>query len=135
MYLHISYLKLQLIKRSCALLDIHRPDLIDYDSLDKSDHKGNMALAFKIASEEIGIPELLDVEDVCDVNRPDEKSLMTYIAYWFHAFSHLDKIENAGRRVEKFVGHMQGAWDMQHTYEERMEKVAHIFLLLRQKFS
>ena len=108
---------------SCALLDIHRPDLIDYDELDKNDHKGNMALAFRLASEEIGIPALLDVEDVCDVNRPDEKSLMTYIAYWFHAFSHLDRIENAGRRVEKFVEHMQGAWDMQHAYEERMTKV------------
>ncbi|KAF3902282.1 Alpha-actinin-2 [Dactylellina cionopaga] len=105
----------------CALLDIHRPDLIDYDELDKDDHKGNMALAFKIATEEIGIPSLLDVEDVCDVNRPDERSIMTYIAYWFHAFSHLDKIENAGRRVEKFVAHMQGAWDMQHAFEQRME--------------
>ncbi|KAK6353581.1 hypothetical protein TWF696_005543 [Orbilia brochopaga] len=107
----------------CALLDIHRPDLIDYDELDKNDHKGNMALAFKIATEEIGIPALLDVEDVCDVPRPDECSIITYIAYWFHAFSHLDKIENAGRRVEKFVAHMQGAWDMQHAFEQRMKKL------------
>ena len=33
----------------CALLDIHRPDLIDYDALDKNDHRGNMQLAFDIA--------------------------------------------------------------------------------------
>jgi Ca2+-binding EF-hand superfamily protein len=104
----------------CALLDIHRPDLIDYDSLDKSDHRGNMQLAFDIASKEIGIPDLLDVEDVCDVAKPDERSLMTYIAYWFHAFSQMEKVENAGRRVEKFVSNMQGAWDMQSTYERRV---------------
>lgn len=104
----------------CALLDIHRPDLIDYDELDKSDHKGNMALAFKIARDEIGIPDLLDVEDVCDVPKPDERSLMTYIAYWFHAFSQMEKVENAGRRVEKFVSSMHGAWEMQNTYEQRM---------------
>lgn len=55
----------------CALLDIHRPDLIDYDTLDKSDHKGNMQMAFDIASKEIGIPDLLDVEDVADVQKPD----------------------------------------------------------------
>jgi len=85
----------------CALLDIHRPDLIDYDSLDKSDHRGNMQLAFDIASKEIGIPDLLDVEDVADVPRPDERSLMTYIAYWFHAFGAMERVENAGRRVEK----------------------------------
>ncbi|KAF4121267.1 hypothetical protein GMORB2_2229 [Geosmithia morbida] len=105
----------------CALLDIHRPDLIDYDSLDKSDHRGNMQLAFDIAHEEIGIPKLLDVEDVCDVPKPDERSLMTYIAYWFHAFSQMEKVENAGRRVEKFVNNMQGAWEMQSAYERRMK--------------
>lgn len=105
----------------CALLDIHRPDLIDYDTLDKSDHKGNMQLAFDLASKEIGIPSLLDVEDVCDVTKPDERSLMTYIAYWFHAFSQMEKVENAGRRVEKFVNSMQGAWEMQSAYERRMK--------------
>lgn len=104
----------------CALLDIHRPDLIDFDTLDKSDHKGNMQLAFDIASKEIGIPDLLDVEDVADVPKPDERSLMTYIAYWFHAFSAMERVENAGRRVEKFVSNMQGAWDMESAYEKRM---------------
>lgn len=104
----------------CALLDIHRPDLIDYDKLDKNDHRGNMQLAFDIASKEIGIPDLLDVEDVCDVPKPDERSLMTYIAYWFHAFSQMERVENAGRRVEKFVANMQGAWEMQNNYERRM---------------
>ncbi|KAL1835966.1 hypothetical protein VTJ49DRAFT_5754 [Mycothermus thermophilus] len=104
----------------CALLDIHRPDLIDYDKLDKSDHRGNMQMAFDIAHREIGIPKLLDVEDVCDVAKPDERSLMTYIAYWFHAFSQMEKVENAGRRVEKFVNNMRGAWDMQSAYERRM---------------
>lgn len=105
----------------CALLDIHRPDLIDYDALDKNDHRGNMQLAFDIAKAEIGIPDLLDVEDVCDVAKPDERSLMTYIAYWFHAFSQMEKVENAGRRVEKFVNNMQGAWEMQSNYERRMK--------------
>lgn len=114
----------------CALLDIHRPDLIDYDALDKSDHRGNMQLAFEIAHKEIGIPELLDVEDVCDVAKPDERSLMTYIAYWFHAFSQMEKVENAGRRVEKFVNNMQGAWEMQSAYERRM---AELLRLIREQ--
>lgn len=107
----------------CALLDFHRPDLIDFDALDKNDHRGNMQLAFNIAANEIGIPDLLDVDDVCDVPKPDERSLMTYIAYWFHAFSQLERVENAGRRVEKFISHMQGAWDMQNSYERRMKEL------------
>ncbi len=80
-----------------------------------------MQLAFNIVSKEIGIPDLLDVEDVCDVAKPDERSLMTYIAYWFHAFSQMERVENAGRRVEKFVQNMQGAWGMQNSFEQRMQ--------------
>ena len=116
----------------CALLDIHRPDLIDFDSLDKSDHRGNMQLAFDIASTEIGIPDLLDVEDVVDVPRPDERSLMTYIAYWFHAFSAMERVENAGRRVEKFVTNMQGAWEMETSYEKRMRALLQQIMTRRQ---
>ena len=120
---NILHARTGLTLHSCALLDIHRPDLIDYDSLDKSDHRGNMQLAFDIASKEIGIPDLLDVEDVCDVAKPDERSLMTYIAYWFHAFSQMERVENAGRRVEKFVANMQGAWQMQNDFERRMREL------------
>lgn len=40
----------------CALIHRHRPELIDYDSLDKSDRRGNTALAFKVAEESLGIP-------------------------------------------------------------------------------
>lgn len=119
---------------SCALLDIHRPDLIDFEKLDKSDHRGNMQLAFDIASKEIGIPDLLDVEDVCDVAKPDERSLMTYIAYWFHAFSQMERVENAGRRVEKFVTNMQGAWGMQNSFEQRMRDLLREIRLQRQEW-
>ncbi|KAL8751243.1 MAG: hypothetical protein Q9199_006551 [Rusavskia elegans] len=119
----------------CALLDIHRPDLIDYDNLDKSDHRGNMQLAFNIASKEIGIPDLLDVDDVCDVAKPDERSLMTYIAYWFHAFSQMERVENAGRRVEKFVTNMQGAWAMQNAFEKRMTELLDEIRTQREEWS
>lgn len=120
---------------SCALLDIHRPDLIDFDKLDKSDRRGNMQLAFNIASKEIGIPDLLDVDDVCDVAKPDERSLMTYIAYWFHAFSQMERVENAGRRVEKFVTNMQGAWAMQNAFEKRMKELLDEIRTQRQEWA
>ena len=93
-----------------------------------------MQLAFDIASKEIGIPDLLDVEDVCDVAKPDERSLMTYIAYWFHAFSQMERVENAGRRVEKFVTNMQGAWGMQNSFEQRMRDLLREIGAQRQKW-
>jgi hypothetical protein len=34
----------------------------------------------------------LDVEDVCDIQKPDERSVMTYVAEYFHAFSALGTV-------------------------------------------
>lgn len=33
------------------------------------------------------IKQLLEVADLCDVEKPDERSVMTYVASYFHAFS------------------------------------------------
>ena len=31
--------------------------------------------------------QILEVEDLCDARPPDERSVMTYVAGFFHAFS------------------------------------------------
>lgn len=46
----------------CALLASYRPDLINFASLDASNPKANIALAYR-AAKQIGIVELLDEED------------------------------------------------------------------------
>ncbi|CAO3592885.1 unnamed protein product [Absidia cylindrospora] len=104
----------------CALIHRHRPDLLDFDSLDKTDRHGNTKLAFNVAEQHLGIPQLLDVEDVCDISKPDERSVMTYVAEYFHAFSALDKVETAGRRVAKFAEVIVSVWQMRHDYERRV---------------
>ncbi|KAH7927772.1 hypothetical protein BV22DRAFT_1150413 [Leucogyrophana mollusca] len=103
----------------CALIHCHRPDLLDYDKLDKSDRHGNTRRAFEIAAEHLGIPQLLEVEDLCDSSRPDERSVMTYIASFFHAFSSMDQAETVSRRVEKFAELMQSVWTSRNDYERR----------------
>ncbi|KAI0081627.1 actin cross-linking [Panus rudis PR-1116 ss-1] len=104
----------------CALIHCHRPDLIDYDKLDKSARHQNTQLAFDVAAEHLGIPQLLEVSDLCDVPRPDERSVMTYIASFFHAFSSMDQAETVSRRVEKFAELMQSVWVSKNDYERRV---------------
>ena len=45
---------------------------------------------------------------------------MTYVAQYFHAFSGMDKMETAGRRIGQFGTVMQVAWEMQNDYERRV---------------
>jgi len=103
----------------CALIHRHRPDLIDFASLNKADKMENLQLAFNVAEKHLNIPKLLDAEDIVSMPKPDERSIMTYVAQYFHAFSSYSKIETAGRRVGKFVTVMQSVLEMKTDYERR----------------
>jgi len=103
----------------CALIHKHRPDLLDYDSLSKENPRENLDLAFDVAEKNLGIPKLLDTEDMLSLPRPDERSVMTYCAALYKVFSQYDKVELAGQRIGKFVSFMKTVQDMIHDYEER----------------
>lgn len=94
-----------------ALIHAHRPDLIPFDTLSSADPRGNLKLAMDVAEKELGIPPLIDIDDIVDVPKPDERSVMTYISQFYHYFSQNRKQEVAGRRIGKLV-------DMNKTMEE-----------------
>lgn len=59
----------------------------DYDSLDKNDVYGNNELAFRVAENHLGIPALLDPEDMACVEIPDRLSILTYLSQFYQTFS------------------------------------------------
>jgi len=93
----------------CALIHRYRPDLIDFAKLEPRDWVGNCNLAFRVAEEELGIPALLEVDDV--VRRPDRLSILTYLSQFYHALgrdSGLSSLTNSpassDTEVESLVG-------------------------------
>jgi len=106
----------------CALIHAHRPDLLDFSSLDKNKPHENCKLAFDIAEKELGIPQLLDVEDLVDVPKPEERSVMTYIAEFYHVFSANRKNEIAGRRIGKLVDLTKTNDELKHDYENKAKE-------------
>nr|XP_022333961.1 spectrin alpha chain, non-erythrocytic 1-like isoform X4 [Crassostrea virginica] len=99
-----------------ALIHAHRPDLIDYDRLHPEDHIGNLNNAFDVAASELGIPKILDAEDV-DVNKPDMKSIITYVASYYHYFAKMKSEMTGGKRIAKILGLMKDVEKMVDDYE------------------
>nr|CAD7256489.1 unnamed protein product [Timema shepardi] len=99
-----------------ALIHAHRPDLIDFEALQPTRHIDNLNNAFDIANNELGIPRLLDAEDV-DQTRPDEKSVITYVASYYHTFARMKNEMKSGRRIANIVGQMMDADKMKIHYE------------------
>ncbi|NXO82031.1 SPTB1 protein, partial [Sitta europaea] len=87
-----------------ALIHRHRPELVDFHNLTKSNARHNLEHAFSVAERHLGITPLLDPEDVFTEN-PDEKSIITYVVAFYHYFSKMKVLEVEGRRLGKVIEH------------------------------
>ena len=99
-----------------ALIHHHRPDLINFAKLDKDAHLDNLRSAFEVAEKHLGIPQLLDPEDV-DVAKPDEKSVLTYIATYYHTFAKMKTGATGGKRIGNIVSKIKAIEDQQASFE------------------
>lgn len=71
-----------------ALIDSIKQNLINLAEMRKANkytNKQRLETAFDVAENKLGIARLLDADDV-DVAKPEEKSIMTYVAQFLHKY-------------------------------------------------
>ncbi|XP_038072907.1 spectrin beta chain, non-erythrocytic 1-like isoform X2 [Patiria miniata] len=85
-----------------ALIHKHRPDLIQYEKLTKSNPIHNLNNAFNVAEQKLDLSKLLDPEDI-NVDHPDEKSIITYVVTYYHCFSKMKVETVSSKRIGKVI--------------------------------
>ncbi|XP_026520111.1 spectrin beta chain, non-erythrocytic 5 [Notechis scutatus] len=99
-----------------ALIHAHRPDLIQYSSLRHDQPIINLNNAFTVAEKHLGILKLLDAEDVA-VPFPDERSIMTYVSFYYHYFSRQKQGQTVQKRLTKIVFCLKETDELKFQYE------------------
>ncbi|XP_068600976.1 spectrin family protein isoform X3 [Brachionichthys hirsutus] len=99
-----------------AIVHKHRPDLIEFENLKRSNAHYNLQNAFNVAEKELGLTKLLDPEDV-NVDQPDEKSIITYVATYYHYFSKMKALAVEGKRIGKVLDYAIEADQLIEKYE------------------
>ena len=105
----------------CALLHSQNQDIINFDQLKPHNHLQNLQVAFDMAEFQFGITKLLDPEDI-DVAKPDDRSIMTYIASFYHTFSKLNQGQKGAKRINNIIQRIYAVDLLKNEYETMSEQ-------------
>jgi len=84
----------------CAIIHKHRPKLMNWDGLNKSDARGCIQAAFNAAEKYFNLEQYLTVDEYLKL---DEKSMLIYVSEYYLGIAEQRKIDLAARRISKLV--------------------------------
>jgi hypothetical protein len=85
----------------CSLMQKHCQDLFDVTTLDPRNGLANLELALSAGERRFGIDRLFDPEDIWEVEKPDEKVVITYVSMIFRALAKFSKSEALVKAIRK----------------------------------
>lgn len=103
----------------CALINHFRPDVLDYNALDRSDHTANCVAAFD-ACKKLGITVFLDPEDLVNTT-PDDKSVVTQVSEFFHFFAGQSKTQQSADKIRNTIAIQKILEDLLSNYEKQAQ--------------
>lgn len=119
-----------------AIIHKFRPKLIpEFFSLDARNGIENCEKAFKIAEESLEIPKLFDPEDIIDVIKPDEKSILTYLSQFYQKFILEERQMIVKDRLRGIIRGLDLSLDSKKIYEKKAEEFIRERSLLLEKSS
>uniref|UniRef100_A0A8C4YQG1 Spectrin beta, non-erythrocytic 4 n=1 Tax=Gopherus evgoodei TaxID=1825980 RepID=A0A8C4YQG1_9SAUR len=121
-----------------ALIHRHRPEIIDFSKLSKSNATYNLQQAFNVAEQQLGVTKLLDPEG--NSTSPDEKSIITYVVSFYHYFSKMKALAVEGKRIGKVLDQAVEMEKLMERYEllaaELLAWIEHtVGIISNQKFA
>lgn len=105
-----------------ALIHSQRPEMFDYNRVMQLGNIDNLNNAFDQAERHFGIAKLLDAEDI-DVDRPDEKLILTYVSSIYHTFAKMKTEAVGGKRIGKIVTYMMDIDSNKEQYEQQFAEL------------
>ena len=101
-----------------AIVHRFRPNLVpDFFSLVPSESIKNCDKIFKTAEDHLDIPRLFDPEDIVDVVKPDEKSILTYLSQFYLKFLSEEAHMNAKNNLSNLFKGVNYSLEARNSYE------------------
>jgi len=108
-----------------ALINAMDPEALNYDLVDHNNREKTIADAFEIAEKKLGIPKLLDVDDLTPGN-VDERAVILYSSMYFHAFiadEQKRKLVEQKKSIAEQIAELRSNLEREQLQKERLKRL------------
>eukprot|EP01105_Mastigella_eilhardi_P024476 TRINITY_DN6390_c1_g1_i1.p1 TRINITY_DN6390_c1_g1~~TRINITY_DN6390_c1_g1_i1.p1 ORF type:complete len:974 (-),score=347.49 TRINITY_DN6390_c1_g1_i1:92-3013(-) len=103
----------------CALINKHRPKLLDYQAMDKSDKLGCIKASMNAAEKYFSLEQYLTP---AEFTKLDEASMFVYVSEYYYGIAEQRKLDQAARRLGKVIKFTKTCDAMRAQFNEQAQQ-------------